>query len=153
MRINKDPLGWQMSGVLQWLAHSATGIVAITLCVVALLGMTGCAQTSADPEGRPTANNNDAVALSIDQENTDEPISVEDGAAEVSEEDAHLIATAREALGVPTDRTIICSVGKEYYWEEGQQYLRSVSFLEDGELCAGADCAQDGTPIRNIVPY
>lgn len=140
------------SFALKRLMRTTACIFAI-ICMVALLGMAGCAQAPNDSDNSLEARNSDISPFYNHQENADKTTPTEEGAEDISEEDAQLIMTARETLNVPTDRAIVCSLGKEYYWEEGQQYLQSVSFLEDGELCAGADCAQDGTPIRNIVPY
>lgn len=63
------------------------------------------------------------------------------------------IENARNGLGVPEHLGITWQVGDPYLLE-GNQELISVSFFENGEFVAAADCnAQTGEPARSIVPY
>lgn len=118
----------------------------VALCMMLLVGSFALAACSG-----PAANSETTMREDASQALEGSTASEANEGADDAE--LRLIAHARDALGVPNDRGIVCSLGKEYYWEGGGQHLRSVSFLEDGELCAGADCNEDGVPIRNIVPY
>lgn len=118
----------------------------VALCMMLLVGSFALAACSG-----PVASSETTMREDASQALEGSMASGTDGKADDAE--LRLIEHARDALGVPSDRGIICSLGTEYYWEEGGQRLRSVAFLEDGELCAGADCDEDGVPVRNIVPY
>lgn len=64
-----------------------------------------------------------------------------------------MVASVAEALGVPFDDSVVCTIGESFYSDELGQRVRSVSFYEDGRLCAGADCSEEGTPLANFVYY
>ncbi len=66
---------------------------------------------------------------------------------------SEFIKTAREALHVPDDPSIVCTVGKHYLWSGAKEYIVNVVFEQNGQCVAGAACYMDGTPARNILVY
>lgn len=61
--------------------------------------------------------------------------------------------TARVELGVPQYIDYTFEVGEPYYWEGTGMMVTPVTFYLDGYVIASADCDEDGTPVKNMLPY
>lgn len=91
------------------------------------------------------------LTLIQDEADAADNASSEDEAGSV--EQLAFIETARAALHVPDDPSITCEVGEPYYWEGAAVYVTPITFYQDGQVVAGADCADDGTPQHSILAY
>lgn len=61
--------------------------------------------------------------------------------------------TARMELGVPQYMDFTFEIGEPYYWEGGGMMVTPITFYQDGYTIASADCDEDGTPVKNMLPY
>lgn len=61
--------------------------------------------------------------------------------------------TARMELGVPQYMDFTFEIGEPYYWKGGDMMVTPITFYQDGYTIAGADCDEDGTPVKNMLPY
>lgn len=68
-------------------------------------------------------------------------------------EELQMASNAAEVLSVPYNGAVVCTIGEPFYSEELGCNVRSISFYENGKLCAGVDCTEDGTPVANFVYY
>ena len=61
--------------------------------------------------------------------------------------------TARVELGVPQYIDYTFEIGEPYSWEGTGMMVTPITFYLDGCVIASADCDEDGTPVKNILPY
>ena len=61
--------------------------------------------------------------------------------------------TARMELGVPQYMDFTFEIGEPYVWEGTGMTVTPITFYQDGYIIASADCDEDGTPVKNMLPY
>ncbi len=120
---------------------------------VALL-LSACSPSAAPSLEAQTLEANDEANARIEISNTDPKVpSDAAGEAPATPEELQMTANAAEVLNVPYNGEVICTIGKPFYDEGLDMTVRSISFYEDGKLCAGVNCSEDGTPVANFVYY
>lgn len=125
------------------------------LCAMALVSGTllgGC--TPQEVEKAPSSA--EVMVTEQNTESSNEGVTLPDtatGEAPSTPEELQMASSAAEALNVPYNGTVICTIGEPFYSDELGMTVRSISFYENGKLCAGVDCAEDGTPVANFVYY
>lgn len=61
--------------------------------------------------------------------------------------------TARMELGIPQYMDFTFEIGEPYVWEGTGMTVTPITFYQDGYIIASADCDEDGTPVKNMLPY
>lgn len=134
------------------------GTRASTLATLAALAMScllliGCAGPQSAGTSSASSGREGSATTSSARSSAAERFSLVAATDDGHDADRAFAAQAAEEMGVPQEAGIMCSIGEPVYWEEGDQWLRGVAFYEDGQLCAGADCDESGTPVTHFVYY
>lgn len=125
--------------------------VSLTLLAIMALGCSSQPDAEKASGGAPMDLSSQAVATTA--EPTPGIPNSSTGSAPSTPEELKLASTAAEELNVPYNGSVICTIGEPFYSEEFGVEVRSISFYENGKLCAGADCTEDGTLVGNFVYY
>lgn len=135
-------------------SKAPSAIRATLACLAAisfvLFGLNGCVAQDNGDTGQAAASaaqttKTDSVSDSIPDSST--------GSMPSTPEELQLASSAAEILNVPYNGTVVCTIGEPFYSEDTGAEVRSVSFYEDGKLCAGADFTEDGAAVGNVVYY